>query len=97
MKSKIILSVLAIAAIAVVAYFASYHPAPHQQLVQSEGSAMINSNVGSVAGVDLSAFANEANQSASLSEQDSANAAAAVPADGAAISSSIDSVSGPIK
>lgn len=52
---------------------------------------------GIVAGVDLSGFAAEANQSAALSSQDGAATGQAMSADGSGLNSSLDSVSNPIQ
>ncbi len=53
--------------------------------------------VGSVAGVDLSEFENQANQSAALANQDGTADAQAISNDGSLINSSTDSVTNPIQ
>ncbi len=55
----------------------------------------INTNVGSVAGVDLNSLGTEANQSASLAAQEGASNTQAIAGDGTAINSSTDSVTNP--
>ncbi len=64
---------------------------------QSQAAPTITTNVGSVAGIDLSELATEANQSASLSSQDGSNDAKTISNDGQAINSTTDSVNNPIQ
>ncbi len=57
----------------------------------------VTTTVSSVAGVDLSEFSNEANQSAAINSQDGSSDAQAISSDGTNINSSTDSVSNPIQ
>lgn len=70
---------------------------PNTEGQQAVTPTPINTNVGSVAGVDLSGLASEANQSASLSSQDGSDDAKTISSDGQTINSSIDSVNNPIQ
>lgn len=66
----------------------------------SQGQASVNpisTNVGAVAGVDLSEFGTQANQSSSLTSQDGSSDIQTMSADGATINSQTDSVSNPIQ
>ena len=70
---------------------ASSAPVPGQA-----GVTPLNTNLGSVSGVDLSSLGTEANQSASLSSQDGSQDAQTMSGDGQAITSSTDSAQNPL-
>ncbi len=70
---------------------------PDQTPAATGGVSAVSTNNGSVAGVDLSEFGTEANQSASLAGQDDATDQQAVSGDGSSINSSLDAVSNPIQ
>jgi len=80
---------------------ASNNPSSNQVAPAPKGGQQsvtpIKTNVGSVAGVDLSGLANEANQSASASTQDGSSDAQAISSDGQTINSSTDAVNNPIQ
>ncbi len=68
-----------------------------QQTPQGQaGVTPLNTNLGSVSGVDLSSLGTEANQSASFSAQDGSQDAQTMSGNGQAITSSIDSAQNPL-
>ncbi len=70
-----LVAILAILIAAILAISPKINPQKNAVISSSnrQQKILVNPNVGSVAGVDLSELANEANQSASLSAQDSSN------------------------
>lgn len=68
-----------------------------QPTATGQGVSTVSTNNGSVAGVDLSEFGTEANQSSSMSAQDGAADAQTMSSDGSTINSSANSVNNPIQ
>ncbi len=72
-------------------------PTPSSAPTQGQaGVTPINTNIGSVSGINLSSLGTEANQSASLSSQDGSQDAKTMSGDGQAITSSTDSAQNPL-
>ena len=108
MKSKYLISIIVIALIAISVFFALKYSSNKQPAVTPESNNQnvnppqqpsitpINTNVGSVAGVDLRALGVEANESGLNSLQDGASDATSLSS-GATFNSAIDSVNNPIQ
>lgn len=64
---------------------------------EAQSIAPISTNVGTVAGVDLSGLAKEANSEASIISQDGSSDSQTMASDGSTINSSTDSINNPIQ